>query len=170
MKTWAEAEIFCREREAHLASVHSHSENRFISTLAWGLKAWLGYTDVDKDTHYKWSDNTQDDFTNFAKNCTGREHESDCKPEEVQQQWYSSKGNDLSPFVCKRNAMIPLNLLQNTSADQLILAPWTKLLPGLAITSAGEVDGVLVDAMPALKVQDVAKADSITGAPSAKVP
>ena len=24
-----------------------------------GLSAWIGYTDLDQDTHYKWSDNTQ---------------------------------------------------------------------------------------------------------------
>merc|ERR1711920_782820 len=140
MKTWPEAETLCRERDSHLASVHSHAENRFISTLAWGLKAWLGYTDVDKDTHYKWSDNTQDDFTNFAKNCTGREHEPDCKHEEVQQQWYSSRGTDTSPYVCKRNARLSLSLLKNTTSQDLVATPWTKLLPSLAAVDASALD------------------------------
>jgi len=161
LKTWPDAETFCREHDSHLASVHSHAENRFISTLAWGLKAWLGYTDVDKDTHYKWSDNTQDDFTNFAKNCTGREHEPDCKPEEVQQQWYSSRGTDTSPFVCKRNALLPLTLLQNTSADKLILSPWSKLLPSLASVAAGEIDGVPMDALLSLKLQKLPSVDAL---------
>eukprot|EP00971_Amphidinium_carterae_P336808 6473361-Amphidinium_carterae.1 len=31
----------------------------------------------------------QDDFQNLAKNCTGREHEPDCKPEERASQWYN---------------------------------------------------------------------------------
>ncbi|CAK8985677.1 unnamed protein product [Durusdinium trenchii] len=103
-KTWFEAEAFCRQygEGSHLASIHSRAENRFIFALTGGLSAWIGYTDLDQDTHYKWSDNTQDDFSNFAKNCTGREHEPDCKPEERQQQWYDWEGHDRGTFVCKR--------------------------------------------------------------------
>ena len=28
-----------------------------------GLSAWIGYTDLDQDTHFQWSDNTQDTLT-----------------------------------------------------------------------------------------------------------
>eukprot|EP00439_Symbiodinium_sp_Y106_P087540 s2_g76.t2 len=60
---------------------------------------WIGYTDIDQDTRYTWSDNSQDDFTNFAKNCSGRESEAGCTQPEVQQQWYQSSGVEKSPFV-----------------------------------------------------------------------
>jgi len=143
MKTWYEAEKICRDQESHLASVHSRAENRFINNLAHGLKVWIGYTDVDQDTHYTWSDNTQDDFTNFAKNCSGRELEPDCQREEVQQQWYKGKGSDASPFVCKKNALLPMSLLLNTSAQQLTETPWLALSAAAGAAQAEAESGAL---------------------------
>eukprot|EP00928_Gymnodinium_smaydae_P044926 TRINITY_DN29995_c0_g1_i1.p1 TRINITY_DN29995_c0_g1~~TRINITY_DN29995_c0_g1_i1.p1 ORF type:complete len:307 (-),score=69.51 TRINITY_DN29995_c0_g1_i1:77-997(-) len=158
MKTWPEAEELCRQRGAHLVSIHSQAENRFVAVLQHGLKGWIGYTDIDKDTHYEWSDNTQDDFTNFAKNCTGRENDPDCKPEEVQQQWYSSSGASTSPYTCKRNALISgLELLKNTSAQQLLEVSWSELLPalnasafapGINVSSAGAALSLKVEGLP----------------------
>merc|ERR1719450_559783 len=101
-KNWFEAEHACREKHGgHLVSIHSELENNFVYVLTKGLSAWIGYTDIDQDTHYKWSDSTQDDFSNFAKNCTGREKDPDCQPEERKQQWYDWEGNDAGTFVCK---------------------------------------------------------------------
>mmetsp|Transcript_115878 Transcript_115878/g.322641 ORF Transcript_115878/g.322641 Transcript_115878/m.322641 type:complete len:314 (-) Transcript_115878:94-1035(-) len=160
MKTWPEAETLCRQRGSHLVSIHSQAENRFVANLQHGLKGWIGYSDVDKDTHYEWSDSTQDDFTNFAKNCTGRESEPDCKPEEVQQQWYSSSGIRTSPYTCKRNALLPgLALLKKMSAKQLTETPWLALVPWLA-SSPPEKDGIVGIDMPPLKIQEIPKVSS----------
>ncbi|CAJ1449278.1 unnamed protein product [Effrenium voratum] len=166
-KTWFEAEAFCRQygEGSHLASVHSRAENRFIFALTGGLSAWIGYTDLDQDTHYKWSDNTQDDFSNFAKNCTGREHEPDCKPEERQQQWYDWEGQDAGTFICKRNAMLPIALLRNVSARTLAQQPWAELLPALVLAERPAKAGD-VNATPALKVDELAKPEA--GEPAAK--
>lgn len=136
-KNWFEAEQLCRERDSHLASIHSQAENRFIYALTGGLSAWIGYTDLNKDTHFQWSDNTQDDFSNFAKNCTGREEEPDCKVEERKQQWYDWEGGDKGTFICKRNALLPVALLNNVTAGSLLTTPWSELLPGVPI---GDVD------------------------------
>lgn len=132
-RNWFDAERLCRERDSHLVSVHSRAENRFVYTLTHGLSAWIGYTDLDQDTHFQWSDNTQDDFSNFAKNCTGREEEPDCKPEEKVQQWYDWEGHDEGTFVCKRNALIPMSLLRNVTAAMMTLKRWDSLLPVLAM-------------------------------------
>merc|ERR1711920_511097 len=149
-RDWFSAEAACRERNSHLASVHTQAENRFIYTLTSGLSAWIGYTDLDQDTHYKWSDNTQDDFSNFAKNCTGREHEPDCKPEEKKQQWYDWNGGDAGTFVCKRNALVPMAILKNVTAKTMTGKP----------------------TVPDLVVSDLAKPDPLTGsgASAPKVP
>ncbi|CAE7029031.1 unnamed protein product [Symbiodinium sp. CCMP2592] len=156
-KTWFEAEAACRQfgEGSHLASIHSRAENRFIYTLTNGLSTWIGYTDLDQDTHFQWSDNTQDDFSNFAKNCTGREHEPDCKPEERQQQWYDWEGNDRGTFVCKRNALLPMALLRNVSARTLISRSWGELLPALA-AGAGPRIGQN-ETLPAVKVDEITK-------------
>eukprot|EP00913_Durusdinium_trenchii_P012207 g11466.t1 len=168
-KTWFEAEAFCRQygEGSHLASIHSRAENRFIFALTGGLSAWIGYTDLDQDTHYKWSDNTQDgrtfwrvrktrgpdDFSNFAKNCTGREHEPDCKPEERQQQWYDWEGHDRGTFVCKRNALLPVALLRNVI---LITRPWHELLP----TLASSLESNTTKSQVSLKVDAIAKPEA----------
>ncbi|CAE7694268.1 rpsB [Symbiodinium microadriaticum] len=156
-KTWFEAEAACRQfgEGSHLASIHSRAENRFIYTLTNGLSTWIGYTDLDQDTHFQWSDSTQDDFSNFAKNCTGREHEPDCKPEERQQQWYDWEGNDRGTFVCKRNALLPMALLRNVSARTLISRSWGELLPALA-AGAGPRIGQN-DTLPTVKVDEITK-------------
>lgn len=160
-KTWFEAEKLCRERNSHLASIHSQAENRFIYTLTSGLSAWIGYTDLDQDTHYTWSDNTQDDFSNFAKNCTGRETEPDCKPEERKQQWYDWEGGDAGTFVCKRNALLPMALIRNVTAKTFVEKPWRDLLPVLAANGLPDITSAMAKpgAAPELKLPDL-KADS----------
>eukprot|EP00929_Paragymnodinium_shiwhaense_P025648 TRINITY_DN15453_c0_g1_i2.p1 TRINITY_DN15453_c0_g1~~TRINITY_DN15453_c0_g1_i2.p1 ORF type:complete len:345 (+),score=79.13 TRINITY_DN15453_c0_g1_i2:69-1103(+) len=160
-RNWFEAERLCRDRDAHLASIHSQAENRFIYTLTHGLSAWIGYTDIDQDTHYTWSDNTQDDFTNFAKNCTGREHEPDCKPEEKAQQWYDWNGGDEGTFMCKRNVKVPVNLLKNITAGNLTAIPWETLLPAIAGAlsgQAGDAGAGAVAALPDIKTQELPSA------------
>jgi len=133
-RTWWEAEALCRQQDGHLCSIHSHAENRFVATLTLGLSSWIGYQDLDQDTHYKWSDNTQDDFSNWAKNCTGREHEPDCQPEETRQQWHGPwDGNDRGTFVCKQNARLPMGLLVNVTAEDLASKAWEDLMPALAV-------------------------------------
>jgi len=180
-KNWFEAEALCRQRNSHLASVHSRAENRFIYTLTSGLSAWIGYSDLDQDTHYKWSDNTQDDFTNFAKNCTGREHEPDCKPEEKKQQWYDWDGSDAGTFVCKRNALLPVALLKNVTGKDLVDKPWAALLPTLAAAGAidtglpappgtGQAPATAPPAAPELKVDGVAPASAVSASAGTALP
>jgi hypothetical protein len=169
-RTWFEAEALCRERSSHLASIHSQAENRFIYTLTSGLSAWIGYTDLDQDTHYQWSDSTQDDFTNMAKNCTGRETEPDCQPEERKQQWYDWEGNDRGTFVCKRNALLPVALLRNTTTQDLKEKDWVVLLPALSastLPSSAEVSASgVAPAAPSLKAPEIpsAKEESASAA------
>jgi hypothetical protein len=175
-KTWFEAEALCRQRDAHLASVHSQAENRFVYTLTSGLSAWIGYTDLDQDTHYQWSDSTQDDFSNHAKNCTGREEEPDCKPEERAQQWYDWEGNDRGTYVCKRNALLPVALMRNTTAKALKEKDWLVLLPGLKASALPVGQGVApadsgMPSAPSLKAPEIPSASTAaTLASGAKPP
>jgi len=139
-KTWFEAERLCRERGAHLASIHSEEENRFVHALTLGLSVWIGYTDLNQDSHYEWSDSTQDDFSNLAKNCTDRAVELDCSPAERAQQWYDWQGHDEGHFVCKRNALLPMGLLRNATAKALVQKRWEELLPVLAMDRTRQPD------------------------------
>jgi len=128
LKTWREAEEICLAQESHLASVHSMEENRFVHLLAHGLKVWIGYH--QQQERFAWTDRSQEDFTNFAKNCSGRSHEADCQADQVQQQWHHSSGAERSPFVCKRNAK-RVSAVHSISAERLLKEEWELLRLGL---------------------------------------
>jgi hypothetical protein len=100
-------------------------------TLTLGLSSWIGYQDIDQDSHYEWSDKTEDNFNNWAKNCTGREHEPECAPEERQQQWYDWEGHDLGTYLCKKPAKKPNDLFV-TSGAALIRMDLRSALPSEA--------------------------------------
>lgn len=128
LKTWREAEEICLAQDSHLASVHSMEENRFVHLLAHGLKVWIGYH--HQQERFAWTDKSQEDFTNFAKNCSGRSHEADCQADQVQQQWHRSSGAERSPFVCKRNAK-RVSTVRSISAERLLKEEWELLRLGL---------------------------------------
>jgi hypothetical protein len=170
-KNWFDAERLCRERNSHLASIHSKAENRFIYTLTSGLSAWIGYSDLDQDTHYKWSDSTQDDFSNFAKNCSGRESDPDCQPEETKQQWYDWQGGDEGTFVCKRNALLPVGLLRNSTSGTMTLKAWEELMPALLAAKQGGLSAAnasMAATLPDLKTPEMPLADEAKAEASAK--
>jgi len=78
---------------------------------------------MDQDEEYKWSDNTKTDFENMSKNCTGREHEPDCQPEEKAQQWYDWNGADKGTWVCKKPAKYGHGLMRSSSKILLTRCP-----------------------------------------------
>lgn len=126
-KTWWDAEAWCNMNGAHLCSIHGKAENGFVFTLTKGLTSWIGYEDVDQDEEYKWSDNTKSDYENRETNCTGRELEPDCQPQEKAQQWYDWNGADRSTYVCKKPAKFATALIRNTtSLEELPLVNWEK--------------------------------------------
>merc|ERR1712224_305812 len=108
-------EAWCNEKGGNLCSIHGKAENEFVFTLTKGLTSWIGYHDQDQDEEMKWTDNSKTDFENMSKNCTGREMDDDCKPEEKAQQWYDWNGADKGTWVCKKEAKYALKILRNTS-------------------------------------------------------
>mmetsp|Transcript_56663 Transcript_56663/g.124250 ORF Transcript_56663/g.124250 Transcript_56663/m.124250 type:complete len:460 (+) Transcript_56663:48-1427(+) len=125
-KNWYEAEVFCKTQGdgAHLASIHSKMENEFVFVLTQGLSAWIGFQDMDQDQTFEWTDASKSDFTYWALNCTGREHEPECQPQEVAQQWYDWEGADEGTFLCKMPAKLPVDVIKNLPADQVFEFEW----------------------------------------------
>jgi len=100
-----------------------------VFTLTKGISSWIGYNDADQDEEMKWTDNSKTDFENMSKNCTGREMDDDCKPEEKAQQWYDWNGADKGTWVCKKEAKYALKILRNTShpIHSLASMDWEEL-------------------------------------------
>ena len=68
-KTWDDAEDFCKEEGANLASVTSKATNDYIAA---GLKKhkdhflWIGGSDKESEGDWKWSDGSTWEFTNWG--------------------------------------------------------------------------------------------------------
>nr|XP_055073400.1 macrophage mannose receptor 1-like [Misgurnus anguillicaudatus] len=64
-KTWFEARDFCRAVGGDLASFHSEDE----MSVLWYYKsdpAWIGFTSLDNNSSYVWSDQTPSDYQNWV--------------------------------------------------------------------------------------------------------
>ncbi|XP_076829471.1 macrophage mannose receptor 1-like isoform X2 [Brachyhypopomus gauderio] len=64
MKTWFEARDFCRAIGGDLASFHSESERDSLPNT-WGIKAWIGFSSLDANSGFVWTDGTPSDFDNW---------------------------------------------------------------------------------------------------------
>ena len=63
---WAGAESFCVASGGHLASIHSEQELEELAQLmleeGFG-RAWIGGTDLEVEGDWKWTDDTEFNFT-----------------------------------------------------------------------------------------------------------
>uniref|UniRef100_A0AC34Q891 C-type lectin domain-containing protein n=1 Tax=Panagrolaimus sp. JU765 TaxID=591449 RepID=A0AC34Q891_9BILA len=76
---WQAAEYQCQNQSAHLVSIHSDDENRFVQSIsqagyyfgssAEGIsKTWIGISTTSNDsTNYQWSDGTSFDYIKWQK-------------------------------------------------------------------------------------------------------
>ena len=122
--TFHQADAYCRSQDASLASIHSDAENALASDLSKGRSCWIGYVDIRKlDTepeNFTWTDNSQNDYNNWAADCQGREDHPDCTPESKQQQWFDwNDGNDPAPFICKKSAKVASSIAVAVAAGAL---------------------------------------------------
>ncbi|XP_076799988.1 uncharacterized protein LOC143445056 isoform X2 [Clavelina lepadiformis] len=66
--SWADAEGYCRKyRNATLVSINSRKENKFVHRLAFVFQ-WIGFTDRDEESKFKWSDNSPVEYENWLAN------------------------------------------------------------------------------------------------------
>ena len=67
-KNQAEAEKFCKEEGAHLASVTNQNIHDYIwdKTQRTGAPVWLGRTDLEQEGLWKWNDGSAWNFTSWA--------------------------------------------------------------------------------------------------------
>nr|XP_049593092.1 uncharacterized protein LOC125979185 isoform X7 [Syngnathus scovelli] len=103
-RTWEAAEVFCREWNGHLASVHSLFEGQFLAAhapYAGGVQSWVGLK-KNKD-NFEWSDATPTGNIVWVPNGPkGRGGCSALSPTGQLEDWPCTKSQ---PFIC-RKAMV----------------------------------------------------------------
>jgi hypothetical protein len=65
--TWVKAERHCQSLDAHLVSIHSSEEMKYITALIENYDPtksyhWIGFSDVHEEGFWMWSDGSPSDF------------------------------------------------------------------------------------------------------------
>jgi len=121
---WNDAEATCVSDGAHLASIHSGSENSFVAALSrTGLSSstphqtWIGLYTTDKNTNWNWTDGSPVDFYNWAPSQpdhAGKENcvqlYSDNSEWSSESKWYEKYNNydcneKVRAYTCKKPAV-----------------------------------------------------------------
>jgi len=62
--SWSNATVYCEEMGAALTSIHSSGENEFLwSEFGAG---WIGLSDADNETFWKWVDGSKINYVNWV--------------------------------------------------------------------------------------------------------
>ncbi|XP_075900046.1 C-type Lectin CRL-like [Nelusetta ayraudi] len=81
---WADAELNCMSQEAHLVSIHSLEENKFVSTVINNFDphqgfTWIGLSDGHKEGAWMWTDGSAVKFHHWCPGEPNDEHQTeDC--------------------------------------------------------------------------------------------
>ncbi|XP_056454928.1 echinoidin-like [Gadus chalcogrammus] len=115
--TWAHAEIYCQSLGAHLVSIHSSNEMKFITALIEIFDPtkgghWIGFSDVHEEGYWMWSDGSPRDFARWypdqPDDADGAEHCADIafwKP--LEPAWNDAPCTLVNPYVCKLRKTCP---------------------------------------------------------------
>jgi len=104
MLSWADAESYCQSWSAgaHLASIHSAEEQKFVQDN-FPQNIWLGGSDASKEGTWVWSDGTSVIYSNWAPGEPNNSGSQDC----LEGNWHDFKWDDDSCtsenlFLCKK--------------------------------------------------------------------
>nr|WVG99556.1 C-type lectin-like protein [Pseudonaja textilis] len=111
-KTWEDAEAACvqRQNSSHLASIHSLAESLYIQTvisnrLVFFTDVWIGLNDPGKNRTWKWSDDSNVDYTSWERsepgNADGGEYCAQLTSISRHYRWEAAECESKKFFICK---------------------------------------------------------------------
>uniref|UniRef100_A0A914Q5A3 C-type lectin domain-containing protein n=1 Tax=Panagrolaimus davidi TaxID=227884 RepID=A0A914Q5A3_9BILA len=104
---WTTAEQYCENQNAHLPSIHSYDEARFLSTMFHfnnDALFWIGLYSNDNEVTWKWSDGSPVDYLPWASGYP-RLNVSSCAYLFNNRIW-DYNCNDSQSFICKKPATL----------------------------------------------------------------
>jgi len=108
--SWTEADKFCVDLGAELASVHSTEENTFIYYLCGSQDScWLGFSDAEVEDVWEWSDGSNVEYTNWndgeGKTNANQDYASLSGP---YGRWYDMTDSSANTYaICEKNTTLP---------------------------------------------------------------
>jgi len=147
--TWDSADLYCKDFDAQLASIHSSDENQFILENVKGPdNCRIGLNDIDEEGVFQWIDGTPVNYTNFNEgepnNNDGAEHTAVMR---FDGKWNDAAGSKARYAVCKRKKItlmpgalptqVPTAVPTTTSQPTAIpsIAPTSPAIPSISPTS-----------------------------------
>jgi hypothetical protein len=103
--SWTAAEEYCEKYKAHLVSIHSYDEYKFVETydaFAWDGVIWVGLRSDDGGITWTWSDKTPYDFPFWKDGINTTQ--SGCAVS-AYDKLRISNCNDNNLFLCKKSAL-----------------------------------------------------------------
>ncbi|NWS50791.1 CL17A protein, partial [Probosciger aterrimus] len=105
-KSWSEAKEFCGDHDAHLASVSSEQENKFLANHIMENRIfWLGLSDSSWESHWQWEDGSALSITfwNSGEPNNVGEHGEDCATIHSNGRWNDVVCSRKEAWICKRS-------------------------------------------------------------------
>lgn len=107
---WDAVSLACQMMGAHLLSIHSREELRFIKERLKRLSLgptdwWIGLSIPQSGEEVRWSDHTDVDFQNWAEGSDPRKAGLCVTMSSSTGKWSTTKCGDLHGYVCKRNTV-----------------------------------------------------------------
>ncbi|GIY21763.1 c-type mannose receptor 2 [Caerostris extrusa] len=106
--SWGLAHNFCKDNNAHLASIHSFNETDFvifIGSIVTSTDYWIGLSSIGLGSSFTWSDGTPLDFLYWQNDLSPNATESanSCVTfDPMRGFWKTAHCNKLSGIICKK--------------------------------------------------------------------
>ncbi|XP_073715679.1 macrophage mannose receptor 1-like isoform X2 [Misgurnus anguillicaudatus] len=119
-KTWLEARYFCQAVGGDLVSFHSAKEMNVLPMDSIIEKMWIGFTSLDSNSGFVWSDQTPSDYENWASgepnNHNNEEHCAECGSRG--RKWTDQDCEDYNDWICQ----IPIGVTPKSPLASFIKA------------------------------------------------
>ncbi|XP_055014846.1 type-2 ice-structuring protein-like [Boleophthalmus pectinirostris] len=99
---WSMAQMSCMTLGGSLATIHSPQEDKFVSYLAQGTRAWIGFSDAQNEGHWLWINSEPDTYTGWCPGQPDNWHGEHCATINLSSDlcWNDENCNNKRPFVC----------------------------------------------------------------------